>query len=178
MLLQGRTAHIPYSTNSNQNIVPRRYVAPSKRYTDPFVPFVNNTARFPVLPSERRYYSAICHIGKIPEKKRCPFLPHKIACTSSTVLNTQYNVFTLSLLFSQWRRYKIWESLLFMGIASNSWTLWPYWQLPHTLLLSKTVSRQASKCFKKAFLLSLCWGKFQIHFLLLNFYFLYDVYFF
>ncbi|KAM0906706.1 hypothetical protein ACQ4PT_016616 [Festuca glaucescens] len=62
-------AYIPSSTNSHQNIVPRRYVAPSKRYTDPFVPFVHNTTRFPVLPSERRYYSAICHLGKMPGKK-------------------------------------------------------------------------------------------------------------
>ncbi|KAM0879621.1 hypothetical protein ACQ4PT_034124 [Festuca glaucescens] len=62
-------AYIPSSTNIHQNIVPRRYVAPSKRYTDPFVPFDNNTTRFPVLPSERRYYSAICHLGKIPGKK-------------------------------------------------------------------------------------------------------------
>jgi hypothetical protein len=85
-------------------------------------------------------------------------------------LNTQYNVFPL-FLFCFHRRYKIWESLLFMGISSNSWTLRPYWQLPHTLLLSKTVSRQASKCFKKTFLLSSRWGKFQIHFLLLTFLF-------
>jgi hypothetical protein len=133
MLLQGRTAYIPSSTNSNQNIVPRRYVAPSKRYTDPFVPFVNNTTRFPVLPSERRYYSAICHIGKIPEKKRCPFLPHKIACTSSTVLNTQYNVFPLFLFcfhseegIRYEKAYCSWESLA---------TLEPYGHIDNYLIL-------------------------------------------
>ncbi|KAM0931916.1 hypothetical protein ACQ4PT_000013 [Festuca glaucescens] len=55
---------IPSSSRSQQNIVPRRYVAPCKRYTDPFVPFVTNASCFPCLPSERRYYSAICTIGK------------------------------------------------------------------------------------------------------------------
>jgi hypothetical protein len=95
-------AFIPSSTNSHQNIVPRRYVAPSNRYTDPFVPYVHNTARFPVLPSERRYYSAICHLGKIPGKKRCGFPPHNKTCTSSRIFYTQFNVlFPISFCFTQ-----------------------------------------------------------------------------
>ena len=61
---------IPSSSKSQQNIVPRRCVAPCKRYTDPFVPFVTNASRFPCLPSERRYYSAILAIGKDSEMQR------------------------------------------------------------------------------------------------------------
>jgi hypothetical protein len=51
---------------------------PGRFNTDPYVSI--NPSRFPLLPTERRYYSAICQIGNHDEWKKLVPLPLFCMC--------------------------------------------------------------------------------------------------
>jgi hypothetical protein len=56
------------SSKSNNYFVPTRRIVPGRYNSDPFVS--TQCTRYPLLPSERRYYSAICYIGNHNEWKK------------------------------------------------------------------------------------------------------------